>query len=144
MRIFYKNKGFTLVELMFVFMAVAFVFVLMVPIIRTVHDYKTRSMCADNVRQIGRAMYIYAQEHDGKFPPDMETLYSEKYLTNEDFLDCPANQDKGNLKKPDFFYTGGLSVNSPSLAPLVRDKEGNHPTRGKNVLYVNGNVGWEE
>ncbi len=139
-----KKQGFTLVELFFVFLAVAFVFVLMVPGIRIIHNYKIKSECADNLRQIGLALYIYAREHKGSFPPDIRTLYEEEYFTDWSILDCPANKEKGTLDNPDYFYTGGLSVKSPSLAPLVRDKEGNHPEGGKNVLYVNGKIGWEK
>ena len=66
MRILRKKRGFTLIELLFVFMAVAFIVVLMVPVIKIVNDYKARSVCADNIRQIGLAIYIYAQEQDRK------------------------------------------------------------------------------
>ena len=138
------NKGFTLIELLFVFMAVAFIIVMMIPFINAANDYKLRSMCAENLREIGLAMYIYAQENNGQFPPDLKTLYDGKYLTNETLLDCPVHPGKGSLENPDFFYTGGLSINSPSLAPLVRDKEGNHFGRGKNILYVNGTVAQKE
>jgi competence protein ComGC len=144
MNILMRKRGFTLVELFFVFLAAAFVFVLMLPGIKAIHNYKVKSTCAGNLRQIGMAMYIYAQEHDGSFPPDIRTLYQEKYLTDKKILDCPANSKKGTLENGDYFYTGGLSINSPSWAPLVRDKKGNHSSGGKNILYVNGQIKWKE
>ncbi len=144
MRSLRKKNGFTLSELVFVLFVVVFAMALMVPFIRSANDLAARKACADNLRQIGLAMYIYAQEHGGKFPTDIDTLYEGKYLADEGLLDCKAKKGKAGLENPDYFYTGGLSVNSPSLAPLVRDKEGNHPRGRKNILCVNGTIIWKE
>ena len=113
MRILRKKRGFTLIELLFVFMAVAFIVVLMVPVIKIVNDYKARSVCADNIRQIGLAIYIYAQEHQGKFPPDIATLYAKKYLTKS--LVAVVNKDSRGLAESMFdmgMVTGDVDFDS--------------------------------
>jgi hypothetical protein len=92
---------------------------------------------------MGTALYIYAREHGGQFPEELQELFGAKYLTDMDVLDCPASEHKGTLSDPDYFYTGGLSIKSPSKAPLLRDKEGNHSGGRKNILNVNGEILFE-
>jgi competence protein ComGC len=144
MRYFKGDGGFTLSELAFVIFAVVFTMALMVPLMRSASDLIAKKACADNLRQIGLAMYIYAQEHGGKFPDDIDTLYREKYLADEGILDCIASRTKGDRSNPDYIYTGGLSVKSPSLEPLVMDRGSNHTRGGKNILCVNGSVVWRD
>lgn len=139
-----NKKGFTLGEVMVVLAVVLIVGVLMSPFIKYSNERLGKINCANNLRKIGRALYIYAREHDGKFPPTMKTLYDEQYLADPRLMDCPASKDEGTVESPDYIYTAGLSVRSLSQAPLVRDKSTNHPDGGKNVLFINGAVDWVE
>ena len=137
-------KGFTLSELLVVFVIVILIGALMLPLIRYSQIRMERIRCANNLREIGLAMYIYAREHDGSFPPGLSTLYEEKYLADGTLMDCPGTSRTGTPEGPEYIYTAGLSVRSPSLAFLARDSSGNHGEKGGNVLYVNGAVEWRE
>ena len=137
------RKGFTISELVTVLALVALVFALLTPAITLIHRRMLREGCADNLREMGTALYIYAREHEGRFPTELRELFAQKYLTDEDVLDCPASEHVGTLSDPDYFYTGGLSITSPSKAPLLRDKEGNHAGGRKNMLNVKGEILFE-
>lgn len=136
------SKGFTLGELLLVFAVVLIISASMIPIIRYNNRKMERTVCANNLHQIGLALYIYARENEGQFPPALKVLYDEQYLADKRLMDCPASREIGTPGSPDYIYTAGLSVRSPSLEPLVRDKSKNHPRAGANVLYVNGEVAW--
>ncbi|MFH1878401.1 MAG: prepilin-type N-terminal cleavage/methylation domain-containing protein [Candidatus Omnitrophota bacterium] len=139
-----KNKGFTISELVVVFAIVIIVGVLLYPFIKYANTKKNVIICSNNLRKQGLALYIYALEHEGMFPPSLKTLYDEKYLSDKKLMDCPASKATGTPESPDYIYNAGLSVKSSSQTPLVQDLPKNHPTNSKNVLYVNGSVSWEE
>jgi hypothetical protein len=135
--------GFTISELVIVFAIVILVGGLMWPFVKYGHKRRAQMLCANNLREQGLALYIYAREHDGKFPPALKTLYDEQYLADPRVMDCPASKTIGTPDAPDYIYTAGLSVKDSSKAHLARDKQTNH-VYGKNVLYVNGRVSWED
>ena len=139
-----KNAGFTIGELVIVFVIVSAMVLVSLPFLRQVSARRDNVVCANNLRELGLALYIYAREHDGKFPPKLKTLYEERYLADERLMDCPATRKTGTLEDPDYIYTAGLSAKMPSEEALLRDKSKNHPGKGKNVLYLNGAVVREE
>jgi hypothetical protein len=51
-----------------------------------------RLTCASNLRQIGQAVQMYANENHGVFAPDMATLLLTQDLTSEAFI-CGATHD---------------------------------------------------
>ncbi|MFH1664705.1 MAG: type II secretion system protein [Candidatus Omnitrophota bacterium] len=138
------KKGFTIRELVLVFAAVFIMGYLLMPFVKSINRNMERTICSNNLREIGLALYIYAREHDGKFPPGIKTLYDEQYLNDEKMLNCPGSKEQGFLEDPDYIYIAGLSVRDPSTKILLRDKAKNHSSGGQNVLYVNGSVEWEE
>ncbi|MDD4957372.1 MAG: type II secretion system protein [Candidatus Omnitrophica bacterium] len=139
------KKGFTISELVLVFAIVIGVVLLIMPVVMKTNERMDRIECANNMYQIGLALYIYAREHDGMFPKDLDTLYAEEYLSDKDLLACPASKRKGAGKADQgYIYTGGLSVKDPFSIPLLQDKQDNHPNGGKNVLYVSGEVEWKK
>lgn len=135
------DKGFTLGELLLVLAIVIILGVVFAPVIKYNNERMDRITCANNLREIGLASYIYAKEHGGKFPPEVKTLFDEEYLSDTLLLDCPSSKKKGTLEDPDYIYTEGLSVRSESLDVLASDEAGNHPS-GENVLHVDGRVEW--
>jgi prepilin-type N-terminal cleavage/methylation domain-containing protein len=138
------KKGFTLIELALVVVIVLMICVPMGPFIRESRNRLDKVMCANNLREIGLAMYIYAREHEGMFPPQLRTLYEEHYLSDTRLLDCPATKTGGTLESPEYMYAAGSTIRTDSPEPLVRDKDKNHSQGGRNILYVNGNVAWEK
>ncbi len=143
-RFFTGKRGFTLGELLVIFAILIIVGSVMFPFVKKASAKNKRIVCANNLRELGLASYVYAEEHEGKFPPTLKTLYDEHYLADERLVDCPATKSVGTPGAPDYIYTGGLTVRDPSMEVLARDKASNHPQGGKNVLYVNGAVAWED
>jgi len=138
------NRGFTIGELIVVFLIVSLTVFLLQPFILQIHARGEKGACADNMREIGRALYVYARENRGKFPPSLKTLYDEQYLADTRFMDCAGTKHTGTPEDPDYIYTSDLSVRDPSGEVLVRDKSENHTAGGQNALYVNGDVLWEK
>ncbi|MEA3489614.1 MAG: type II secretion system protein [Candidatus Omnitrophota bacterium] len=137
-------KAFTISELLLVFVIVLIIGGAMLPFIKCSREKMEKITCANNLRETGLALYIYARGHDGRFPPSLKTLYDEHYLADECLMSCPASGTAGTPGSPDYIYTAGLTIRDPSLEVLVRDKSKNHPDGGKNVLYLNGSVAWEK
>lgn len=137
---FYSKKGFTVSELLIVFLLIALMAGLLFPLIKYNTIKLENVTCVNNLKEIGLALYIYAREHNGKFPPTLMTLYDEQYLANKELMDCPASKTKGTLENPDYEYTTGLTVKDSVPKRLVCDKEKNHVSGERNVLYVNGAV----
>lgn len=136
------QKGFTISELLLVFVVVAILATALMPIIVKIHRSMDETACTINLQKIGLAMYIYAREHDGEFPASLKALYEEQYLADTSLMDCPASKEKGTPDSPSYIYTAGLDVKEHPLEILVSDKAKNHPG-GKNILYVNGDLIWE-
>jgi len=138
-----NKKGFTISELLLVFAIVLVLGVLMLPFIKYSQTKMERTFCANNLRQVGLALYIYAREHAGKFPENIQALYDEQYLSDKHLMDCPASQETGTVESPDYIYAGGLSVRDLSSKHLLEDKKGNHDG-GENILYVNADIKWKK
>ena len=137
-----NNRGFTIGELTAVLLIVFGVIFLLKPFTMRIKAESDRIECANNLRELGKAMYIYAREHQGKFPDTIKTLYEKEYLSDKTVLNCPAAKQKGTPDDPEYTYNPNQSMESPSGNILVSDKEGNHPGKMKNVVYVNGKVSW--
>ena len=139
------NRGFTIKELLLVFIIVLALIFFLQPLALEIGEEANEIICANNLREIGKALYIYAREHNGDFPFSLKALYDEEYLADKRIMDCPASKEEtGTPDNPDYNYVSGLSVRGPSNAILVQDKGGNHATSGMNVLYLDGQVKWEE
>lgn len=61
-------KAFTLIELIVVIVVIAILVAIFLPVISTVIKNGRTTKCASNLRQIGTAMFSYANEHNGYFP----------------------------------------------------------------------------
>lgn len=136
------QKGFTLGELVVIIAIVFAIVVLLEPFARDIRARAERVECANNIRELGKALYLYAKEHQGKFPGTLEVLYKEKYLGDVRFVDCPATKHVGTPEEPEYSYKGELSVNDPSREVLLMDGEGSH-RNGANMLLVDGEIMWQ-
>lgn len=62
-----KLKAFTLIELLVVVAIIALLISILLPSLSRARELSKRTVCSSNLRGIGQAMYIYAQDGD-KFP----------------------------------------------------------------------------
>jgi len=63
-----KNRAFTLVELLTVIAVIAVLAAILFPVFATVRGKAREITCVSNLRQIGTAVSMYAQDFDGLYP----------------------------------------------------------------------------
>jgi prepilin-type N-terminal cleavage/methylation domain-containing protein len=63
-----KTAGFTLIELLTVIAIVGILAALLFPVFASVRGKARQTVCASNMRQIGTAIIMYAQDYDDQFP----------------------------------------------------------------------------
>jgi competence protein ComGC len=85
----HKAKGFTRIELMVV-VAIVFVLVSMLLPSHPFHSNVQRISCINNLKQIGVANYIWANDHNGHFP-------ASESVTNGGWREFLTNADQGFL-----------------------------------------------
>ena len=65
-----KDKsGFTLIELLVVIAIIAVLMAILMPALRQARSQAKRTVCGSNLKQVGVAMHMYADEWDGKTMP---------------------------------------------------------------------------
>ncbi|HEX4795281.1 MAG TPA: hypothetical protein VH370_15910 [Humisphaera sp.] len=115
-----------------------------------------RIRCASNLRLIGMALSMYAQDDQGKLPDDLSVLVAREYIT-PDVLICPASNDErapgqtpgeqaahlANSAHCSYIYYGkGKSTPLDKDAILALELPANHDGDGMNILYADGHVDW--
>src|SRR4051794_10074908 len=71
----HKSFAFTLIELLVVISIIAILASISVPVLGKMQENGRTTKCANNLRQIGVAMFSYAGENDGEFPTSAGTVY---------------------------------------------------------------------
>lgn len=66
---------------------------LMVPTFAIVQEKAIEAKSMANARQIVVSCRQYAGDHDGRYPPDLETLVNEGVITDDTILRCPLLKD---------------------------------------------------
>jgi len=100
----HRRSGFTLVELLVVIAVLAVLAALLFPVLQSARHKAWEATCASNLRQLGVAVEMYAQDHDERFPPSYVLGASpyaswreavQPYAVSRDLLGCPAWEHRG-------------------------------------------------
>lgn len=74
MRPTYKRKGFTLIELLVVIAIIAILAAILFPVFARARSQARKTTCASNLKQLGLAFLMYAQDYDETFPVHWDAL----------------------------------------------------------------------
>ena len=101
------------------------------PVFSEVKEKANLTKALSNAKQIGIGCKIYAADHDGKFPPNLDDLVPD-YLPDAAALACPYPDPKHPVP---FEYLGGSEKDDPQKV-LVSSPE--VPGKGRVFVYVDG------
>ncbi|HTS16277.1 MAG TPA: hypothetical protein VMP11_01765 [Verrucomicrobiae bacterium] len=128
----------------FVLCILGFAYVFILPLVNGTREEAHLALCLRNMQQIGLAIGLYANEHDGNIPRTFTDL--QPYATNLDkLLICPSAKDKTHPSYQIVF--GGekwerWSTKDNAINDLVVAESTNDHRSGSNALYNDGHVAW--
>jgi len=93
------------------------------------------AVCSGNLNAVAKAIFLYRNDHDDKFPPDTDALVDAGLLLDDAFK-CPSAK---STRTCDYFIHFPSSPDAPGETIIACDFKGNHGN-GRNVLYLDGRV----
>jgi hypothetical protein len=109
---------------------------LMVPAVQRAVELANQASCRANLKGIGTAIAMHrAEDPNGQFPKNMETLIEEGLVTSFAF-ECPSVEDG----QRSYFWHFPKNQRTSGSAFLACDLKGNHPGDGRAILNVSGAV----
>lgn len=105
-----KRNGFTLIELLVVIAIIALLISILLPSLSRARELSKRCVCSANLRGIGQACYIYAQDDPQVFP----SINANKSVTvmtmfGGGFTGTPDNNNQWRNNVNDKIHVGGPS-----------------------------------
>ncbi len=152
-----KKRGFTLVEVFVVVVIIGILSAALFPVFARSREKARQTSCLSNIKQLGLAMIMYAQDYDDTLPrADGWKAALEPYAKDERIFLCPGHEEDGLLwdkVTPGGHYAMSESlagrrledVADPSMEPLIWDAntQGAWDPRHNglaNTGYVDGHV----
>jgi hypothetical protein len=130
---------------------------MLLPSLNRARETANRVKCSSNMRMIGLAAIMYANEHRDRFPDDLGELLRTQDLTIDVFI-CPSTNtfvppDVRNApveqqaewvnQNADYVWLGrGRDSSMGADDPLLHEHPGNHGGDGINVMFGDVHVEW--
>jgi prepilin-type N-terminal cleavage/methylation domain-containing protein len=106
----HTRKGFTLIELLVVIAIIAILAAILFPVFARAREKARQNSCLSNVKQLGLATMMYAQDYDERMPGSFMTgaeaisLYWYQllypYIANEQIMLCPSDTGIYSIRRP--------------------------------------------
>jgi prepilin-type N-terminal cleavage/methylation domain-containing protein/prepilin-type processing-associated H-X9-DG protein len=98
-----SRRAFTLIELLVVIAIIAILAAILFPVFARAREQARKTVCASNLKQIGLACHMYAQDYDELFPCDYHVCNPHTrlagelmpYMKNYQILYCPSASATG-------------------------------------------------
>jgi prepilin-type N-terminal cleavage/methylation domain-containing protein/prepilin-type processing-associated H-X9-DG protein len=127
-----QKRGFTLIELLVVIAIIALLLAILLPALRAVREQGRRAVCAQNEKNTGLGLFLYANDYDGKLPMNQvdRWLFDVSYWTTDIILRsgafdrhifyCPSWKQRDNIIF--WRYGEGLANGTPESYPTPEPK----------------------
>ncbi|AHF91153.1 N-terminal cleavage protein [Opitutaceae bacterium TAV5] len=116
-----QKTGFTLIELLTVIAIIGILAAIIIPVTGKVRSSARMTQCKSNIRQVGLAMILFAEEHQGRFPARNAGGGWARKLVDGGYVDkagktltCPADKNAEGKPRPrSYAYV------TPAMIPTI-------------------------
>lgn len=112
----------------------------LMPALNRTKKIAQRVVSGTNLKEVGLAAIVYANDHDGKFPSTLNELTAD-YDVSEKTLTSPRKPD--DFQGPSYILVPGLTDAAPASAVLAYENPAFVEDDQVNVLYTDGHVAAE-